>query len=141
MNIQNPGFDALFRQIVRRFHGSRNHDPGGNDGGVLSFPQHYRFSRLKLKVRAVQHRDPGPPQADINRPIDGRRRPDRPRCFNRVGGHKYRHIRQHPHDRNVFHRLVRAAVLANGNSGMAGPDLNIQRGVSHAVAHLLESPA
>ena len=69
--------------------------------------------------------------------VDLRRRFDALVGFVGVRGNKHRHSRQHPHQRQVFNRLVASAVFAQRDAGVAEAEFNVEMRIANAVADLV----
>ena len=128
--------------IFEDFHGLQallHHDAAGEDHRVLAVPQHVAFAHLKGHLRT--HRGRQARGTDVHRSIDLRGRKDRLAAFVGVAGHKHGHARQHPHQGDVLHGLMAAAILAQGHACVGEAELHVEVRVAYAVADLVIAAA
>ena len=64
----------------------------------------------------------------VDRPLVGGSSPDGQLCLNTVSRHDNGHVRHSPHDGDIFDRLVRTAVFADGYTAVRGNILTLALG-------------
>ena len=142
MDVDDPGVDALFGQLLGGGDGFPDHQAGGDDGQVLAVPEGDAFAQLEVVgLRVVEHRHGQAAEADVDRPVvvDGGLHGGA--GFHVVGGAQDHHAGEGAHQGEVLAALVGGAVLAHGDAGVGGADLHVEVGVGDGVADDLKGPA
>lgn len=134
-HIDDSGGNSFFGKNVRSIEAAFDHKPAAEKGNIASVPQDSGLADLELGFRKHAGRKSG--QADKHGTVDLHRRIERFLGLIGVGRNQHRHTGNHTHQRNVFHRLMAAAVLAHGDTRMGEGQLDIKFGISDAVANLL----
>ncbi len=120
--------------------GLGGHHPRGDEGQIAALAQGGPAADDEIAALGEDHRHLGAAEADKDRPMEGRRRPDRRGRLRPVGGAQHRHVGQRPHDGQILHRLVGAAVLPDGDPAVGGHHLDVHLRVGQRLADLLEGP-
>lgn len=140
-HVEYGGRDAPVGQPFGGVHGLGDHDAAGDEGHVDPFTQNAGFPDDKGLAWLGDDGHLGPSQPHIDRAVHIGGGNQGLSGFRTVGRNEDGHIGQGPHQRQVFDHLVRPAIFADGQAGMAGADFHRQVRVTDRIADLVVGPS
>ena len=142
MHIDDPDGNALLGQNVGGSESHLDHHAHGDHGHVLAVPQEDTLADLELialhLVGDGLHSQTA--ETQIGGAVVSQQGLDGLLHLVAVAGTQDGHVGDGPHDGQILDALVGGAVLAHGQAAVGANDLDVQAGVSHAVADLLPGP-
>ena len=136
-DVDDFSIDALLTKHVGGLQCGEHQMPGGENAHVRAFLHYFGFSDDERLVLFREVRHCGTTETDINGADVLGRRDGRHFGLVVVAGIENHHVGQHLHQSEVFHHLVRCAVLTHSDASVRSSDFDIQVGICHRHADLV----
>ena len=118
------------------------HQTGGDDGQIKTVAQNLALADFKsIVIGIMQGRGGQTAETQVNGALVGVSGAHSGTGFQIVRGADHDHAGDGAHQRKVLAALVGSTVLADGQAAVGGSNLDVQLGVTDAVADLLKSAA